>query len=323
MTDLDLLRKSLRERESLAPDATATLVKTHSILRRRRSVRRATALTATATVTTGVLVAGGLLMLEGDRPPVAVEPAASALPPARTVETAQSLPFTVGRLPAGFVLDSWALKPGEVSAQYVGNGSFETIVVRVRSQDPVAGTEDESRRINGILAVLRTVDARSGFRELSWQLSPGKWASIGGASSAITVKTLQEVAESVTARPSPVTATLSRIAVPQSMTLQAADGGSIDGPESFRFCPDGSAADGPACILVGIRAGTAPATWQRIGPGTVNDVKELPLKPSDGLLLTDDGQVVVRQINAKYWISVTSANATTATLKEIARSGVA
>jgi len=323
MTDLDLLRKTLRERENLAPDPTTMLIRTHSILRRRVSVRRTAAFTAAATATTGVLIAGGLLTMEEDRPPLAVAPAASATAPVKAVDPAQSLPFTVGHLPGGFVLDSWTLDPGEVSAQYVGKGNFETITVRVRTEDPATEAGGESRNVNGIPAVLRTVDERSGFKELSWQLSPGKWAAIGGASSVITGRTLQEVAESVTARPSPVTAILKNLTVPLPLKVYSAQGGRAGSAESFRFCPDGSATDNPACVLVGVQPGTAPASWQVIGPGTVNNVKNTPLKASDGLLLTDDGRVVIRQIDAMHWISVTSDSTATGTLKEIARSGVA
>ncbi len=92
MTDLELLRETLRERENLAPDPIVVLARTQASLQQRWSVRRAAAFTTAVAATAGVLVAGATLTT-GDRPsgPAPV-PLAPAAPQLTTVAPAQSPP---------------------------------------------------------------------------------------------------------------------------------------------------------------------------------------------------------------------------------------
>ena len=317
MTDLKLLRAELRERETLAPDPNVVLTRTYALLRRRRKARRAGALVAVAVATTGVLVAGTALLQAG-----APSPAVPAGPGERTVlvSPAASLPFTIGHLPVGYVVDTWRLTPGDLAVDLVGPRGTGAISVHIQDRDPAAGGGGEPRTVNGVPAVLRSVQSS---RELSWELAPGKWAIVGGHKDLVAVDVLQAIADSMTSVPAPVGPSLREISAPPGLKVVFASGGSPE-DQAVTFCSVATMdPDTPGCVNIQIHVGALPSSLGMAVPGTktMRDLPLIALKDSP-LRGTADGRAAARQIDAGHWLAVTSPDVDSAVLRTVASSGV-
>lgn len=323
MSDLDLLRAALRERASLAPDSDAVFAKVTDGIRRRRARRRAAGLVGTAAATVGVLVAAGWLNTAASPAgsvPVAASPGSSTSP---APVPGPRLPFSVTAPPDGYHLSTWRIGPAESSVQYVGHADFQTIVVRLRPQDPAAGASGQATTVQGIPAMRRPLSPGGSDTELSWQLSPGQWASVYGAQPAVSEQQLRSVAESVTATPVDLATSLRVASLPNGLAPTRWSGDSIS--NNVTLCPPGadSASAANRCVEMGLRAGTAPDTWTvRSAADKVSGASPAttPLSQPgpDGTRLSPDGHVVVRQLDPTHWLSVNSAEVDSAVLRELA-----
>lgn len=315
MTDLELLRAELRERETLAPDPNVVLTRTHAVLRRRRTARRAGALVAVAAATTGVLVAGTAFLQAG--PPSPVPPAAQAT----LVSPAATLPFTIGYLPPGYVIDTWRLTPGDLAVDLVRAGTTGAIMVHIQDRDPAAGGGGEPRTVNGAPAVLRLVQSS---QELSWELAPGKWAIVSGHKDLVAVAVLQAIADSMTPVPTPVGPSLREISAPPGLQVVFASGGDEEGG-AVTFCPAPTMnPDTPGCVNIAFRAGTMPSSVLMPVPGKTKTLEDVPLAalPGSPLRVTADGRAATRQLDAGHWLWVTSPDVDPVILRTVASSGV-
>lgn len=317
MTDLELLRAELRERESLAPDPGVVLTRAHAVLRRRRTVRRTGGLVAVAAATAGVLVAGTAVLQAG--PPAPVPPAGQATHPA-LVSPAASLPFTIGHLPPGYVIDTWRLTPGDLVVELLDKQPNRVISIHLQAGDPAAAGGGEPRTVNGVPAVLRLVQSE---QQLSWQLYPGNWVIVSGHKDFVAVDVLQALADSMTPVPMPVGPSLREISPPPGLTVVFASGGSPT-DQAVTFCPAPTMnPDTPGCVNIVVHAGTMPSVVEMPVPGT-KTMQDFPLMTlADSLLrVTADGRTAVRQIDPGHWIEVTSPDVDSAILRTVASSGV-
>lgn len=315
MTDLELLRAELRERETLAPDPTVVLTRTHAVLRRRRAARRAGGLVAVAAATAGVLVAGTAFLQTSAPAPVppAVQPT--------LVSPAATLPFTIGHLPVGYVIDTWRLTPGDLAVDLVGPGRIGAISVHIQDRDPAAGGGGEPRTVNGVPAVLRQVPSS---QELSWQFTPGKWAIVGAHKDLATAEVLQAIADSMTPVPTPVGPSLREISPPPGLDVVFASGGDEEGG-AVTFCPVPTMnPDTPGCVNITFRAGTLPSSLLMPVPGTAKTLRDVPFVslPGSPLRVTADGRAAARQLDAGHWLAVTSPDVDSTILRTVASSGV-
>jgi hypothetical protein len=233
----------------------------------------------------------------------------------------------VTALPAGYQLDSWRIGPAESSVQYVGQADFRAIVVRLRPQDPAAGASGQATTVQGIPATRRQVSPGGSDTELSWQLSPGQWASVYGAQPAVSVQQLRSVAESVTATPIDLAASLRVASLPNGLALTSWTHGAVL-RDHVTLCPPGADPVSAAkrCVELRLQVGTAPDTW-RVGSAAgngsgakVESMTPLSQRGPDATLLTPDGHVVVRQLDPTHWLSVDSAEVDSAVLRELAAS---
>jgi len=317
MTDLELLRAELRERETLAPDPNVVLTRTLAVLRRRRTARRAGALVAVAAATTGVLVAGTAFLQAG--PPTPVPPAGPKAP-AALVSPAASLPFTIGHLPSGYVIDTWRLTPGDLVVELLNRQENQVISVHLQFGDPAAGGGGEPRTVNGVPAVLRQVQSSL---ELSWQLFPGNWAIVSGSKAIVTADVLQAVADSMTPVPAPVGPSLREISAPPGLKVVFASGGSPEG-QGVTFCSVATMnSDTPGCVNIQVHVGTLPSSLGMAVPGT-KTLRNVPLVALAGspLKVSADGRAAGRQVDARHWLAVTSPDVDSTILRTVASSGV-
>jgi hypothetical protein len=317
MTDLELLRAELRERETLAPDPNVVLTRTHAVLRRRRKARLAGGLVAVAAATAGVLVAGTAFLQTSAPAPV---PGAGREAPAALVSPAATLPFTIGHLPVGYVIDTWRLTPGDLAVDLVGPGRTGAISVHIQDRDPAAGGDGEPRTVNGVPAVLRLVQSS---RELSWQLAPGKWAIISGHKDYVAVDVLQAMADSMTPVPAPVGPSLREISAPPGLDVVFASGGSPE-DQAVTFCSVATMdPDTPGCVNIQVHVGTLPSSLSMPIFGK-KQLREVPLVALAGspLKVSADGRAAGRQVDAGHWLAVTSPDVDSTILRTVASSGV-
>ncbi len=323
MTDLELLRAELREREALAPDPMLVLAKTHAVLRRKRKTRRTAGMIAVAAATTGVLVVG-TTVLNGGAPQPAI-PAASSPQPTQAahavpVSPAATLPFTIGHLPAGYVADTWRLTPGDFVVDLAGKHGDPMISVHLQEADPAAGGGGEPRTVRGVPAVLRQVQ---NSQELSWELAPGKWAIVTAHKALVDVEVVQAIADSMTPVPTPVGPSLREISPPPGLKVVFASGGSPE-DQAVTFCSVATMnPDTPGCVNIQVHVGTLPASLGLAVPGTktMRDALLVPLAGS-ALKVTADGRAAARQVDANHWLAATSPDVDSAILRTVAASGV-
>jgi hypothetical protein len=213
MNELDDLRAVLRARADLAPDSDGIVPATHQRVRMRRARRRTVALAGVVVATVAGLAAVSLIRFG---------PANSAATPPLT----PSLPFTVGHLPPGYQLDMWRIQSQSASVDY-RSGSELDIQIQELPVHP-ADTAPQNA-IQGQRGVVITRVTR--------QVGPSRWIAVA-ATAAVTQQTVQEVADSVTTRPSTPPSLLHVGHVPPGFTVQLWMGTSNQGgTESLWLCP--------------------------------------------------------------------------------------
>jgi hypothetical protein len=311
MTDLELLREALRERESSAPDPASVLARTKLRLRRRRNLRRAAGLTGAVTLTAAALI--GIFAVPSTPPPGPVAE------PASTSETTPLkgglLPFTVGEVPAGYHLMSWANEGDGQTVQYLGDGDYKVLTVGVRYADPGGS----ATTVDGKPAKLRTIAGDPVVLELSWEIVPGQWIRVRGAKDVVGEPTVREVAESVTAAPSTVGQVL-EVEIPAGLPEQSSTGDPLLG-QFFYLCPaDAGQFPAQRCATLRLRSGTALREFTVGGPNGEPLTIPLTEQEADGVtvLTSADGHVVVRQLDNAHWISVDSPRIDPVVLRRLA-----
>jgi len=314
MTDLELLREALRERESSAPDPTIVLARTKVRLRRRRNLRRAAGLTGAVALTAAALI-GIVAIPSAPVPGPVTEPATTSK---LTSLKGGLLPFTVGEVPAGYHLTSWANEGDGQSVQYLGQANYKVLTVGIRYTDP-AGGSGTATTVGGKPAKLRTIAADPVELELSWESGPGQWLRVKGSKDVVGEQTLRQVAESVTAATSTVAPVL-EVEIPDGLSEESSMGEKVLG-QFFYLCPrEAGEYPGQACATVRLRNGTAQREFGVGGPNG-EDLK-IPLTEQEAggvtLLKSSDGRVVVRQLDNTYWISVDSTQIDPVVLQRLA-----
>jgi hypothetical protein len=320
MTDLELLREALRERESSAPDPTTVLAKTKLRLRRRRNLRRAAGLTGAVALTAAALVGIVAIPVTPATGPVA-EPANANTTSATSKTTRLKgalLPFTVGDVPADYHLSSWANEGEGQTVQYLGDADYKVLTVGIRYADPAGGSATATT-VGGKPAKLRTIAANPVVLELSWEIVAGHWIRVNGTKDVVGEQTLRQIAESVTATPSTVGATL-EVEIPAGLPEESSTGDPLIG-QFFYLCPaDAGEYPGQRCATVRLRSGTALRKFTVGGPN--GESLEIPLieQEVDGVTLakSSDGHIVARQLDNAYWISVDSTQIDPVVLQRLA-----
>jgi hypothetical protein len=313
MTDLELLREALRERESSAPDPATVLARTKFRLRRRRNLRRAAGLTSAVALTAAALI--GIVAFPSAPPPGPVAEPASTSTSKTTQLKGGLLPFTVGEVPVGYHLMSWANEGAGQTVQYLGDGDYKVLTVGIRFADPGGS----ATTVGGKPAKLRTIEANPVVLELSWEIAPGQWIRVQGTRDAVGEPIVREVAESVTATPSTVGPVL-EVEIPDGLPEESSTGDPLLG-QFFYLCPaDAGEFPGQRCATLRLRSGTALREFTVGGPN--GGILTIPLTEheADGVtvLTSADGHVVVRQLDNAHWISVDSPQIDPVVLQRLA-----
>jgi hypothetical protein len=315
------LRKALRAREPLMLDADEILAGVDRRFKRRCAQRRALGAAAIVAVTTVGLSVGAGLLRGSDQGP---EPAPVAVAPPDTTVTAPSLPFTVDQLRQGATPTSWTIDAvGSAQAQYRLPETDKIVRVSLTRTDPESQQSDAAVRtqVNGHPAALRWFGS-SGTVQVSWELVPGRWASVVIDSSEDAPQQVVALASSVRFEPSAVSSSLRSFRPPAG--LEVASWSRYDGLETVSLCSSKFEQRLPQtpygqCVTMNVHVG-----------GFTSGGVDIALKRLDRsivvdgvtLLTTDDGQAVKRQFAADRWLLVETGPAGTAMLPALAASAV-
>lgn len=334
-SELGGLRTVLRERADLAPDATTILGRTHTLVRRRRARRRTAGLLGAVLVTIGGLSTAALLTHDNGPNMVAVgAPEVHAVAPAVNPVIPPTMPFTVGAVPAGYSVDTWTVSPtGPDTVQLAGKNDFQTIVVSWSDSDPALQESQVSQTtVHGHAAVIGSIPQQPSMRRISWPVPGGHWLGVIGNVPVVGEQNLRLVAGSITLRPSVMPVNLHLKPVPAAIANVAEWNGGNMPPalDEAVLCQAGvTDPNSKGCVSVQLSTGTRPTSV--LGPFKPGNLRgplpsvALHVVTVQGMTLyvTDrtgmaTGGVVVRQIDAGHWVSVTSAGADLDTLYRVA-----
>ena len=337
MINNDSVRQALGTLERFAPAEDEVLAGLRTGIVRRRKRRQVASVV-------GVAGAAGMVALgvvyvapgrggDGGTPPAATAgttPTTSvkiATPPAAPV-----LPFTVGWTPEGYSSQIWEAGRTDGSVQYTGTKDFQAVVVWISAKPrPAAqdGDSEEPTTVAGRTGVIRRLAPDSKETQFIWQLDDGRWAMVGGRAPTVQLATLRRVAESVTTKPTPLTAPFSLTTLPDGYQVASWSGGS-DQPfsGSLTICRTVSeplaGTLAPDCIGVSLHDGTAPAVTLR-KDSSLKNPQEIPMDREqviDGVLTRApaDGTEAVAQVDAGHWASAVSQAAGVDLLRQVVAS---
>ena len=330
MINNDALERALGTLERYAPAEDEVLAGMRSGITRRRRRRQVASVVAVAG--TAAAVALGVVYVAptrgadhtgfiGAAPPTT---SVTKIPP-----PAPALPFTVGWVPDGYQLEVWEAGGTDGSAQYVGSKDFQTVVVWVSGAPREAAAQGDTEvatTIAGRPGTIRRLTPDGKETQLLWQLADGRWAMVGGRAPAVSLATLQHVAESLSVTPVPMSVPFSLTTLPEGyagVTWMGGTGGPMLG--SLTICrgavvprTGGQPAD---CINVNVGEGTAPAKLV-IKSTKDSGMVEIPIdqeRTTDGVLTraTADGTTVVAQLDAGHWVQAMSKGAGVDLLRQV------
>lgn len=332
MIDNDDLKQALGTLERFAPAENEVLTgMRHGIARRRK--RRQVASVVGVAGAAAVVALGVVYATQGRTNDGTGFAGAAAPPPTASTQPAQPvpspvLPFSVGWIPDGYRLGSWEAGSTDGSTQYVGAKDFQTIVVWISAQprETRASDSNEPTTIAGRSGVIRRLAEDTKETQLIWQLADGRWAMVGGRAPTVSLATLRQVAESVSATPTPMPAPFSLAAMPDGYRNVSWLGGGDVVPGSLTLCRSDveprSGSQPADCVSVSILNGSAPAVTYAKDATKPKGQVEVPIdQPGtvDGVMsrATADGTLVVAQLDANHWVQAHSLKAGADLLRQV------
>jgi hypothetical protein len=313
-SELDLLRAVLCDRAALAPEPADLLPAARRLIHRRQVRRRVGLVAGVVVVTALALVGTGLFghLIPHDRS--AHQPGGPLPPPV--------LPFTVGAVPSGYVMDSWYVSNG-MNQQLFYNG-HQRIYVQLTNSDPSRNTNHQkSLGVNGHPAVLG-ITTDTIFRQLSWQAAPGRWMYVYGLTGTISEGQLLTWAESVSLTPTTKAVALRIASLPAGLAVVSwsATIAATAMDVTVTLCPPNPPARGDHhCIWVHMGTGAAPKIDDSHPNAISVDSKPVVLTPRNTApMITTSGRIVTRQVDSTHWVSVRTATADPAIVLRLAMS---
>lgn len=319
MNDLDVLRDTLRERESCAPDPDDVFAGVRRRLHRRQVRRRAAGVAAVVAMTAGGLV-GGVAWWGADpgRTGAAAPPSTAEVPGFVATLTPPVLAVSLREPVPGFTQTAWTTVPGK-GFEEASEGSLQlespdgrTIVIAQHGgpAPATAGTGATTVSINGEPAPIRTLSP-GGERELVLgSRSQQGWTGVLG-SPTVSDETLVRAAEAMASNGGVADSVVRAIGVPASWRIVSWSEGAPG--NVITLCP--GASTGQDCAEVRTTQGKVPEVYDFValpGTGTVQSQATPVRVPLDRRVRMDgvdlrtsaDGRVAARQLDAGHWTVV-------------------
>ncbi len=245
-----------------------------------------------------------------------------ALPRAgTTVQSARplpppTLPFSVVSVPTGYSLNSWYVTADVGSVQYYTGHDSQYFAISVQNSDPTDGFDTRTpTTVDGHPALL-TVQRDDQTRQLSWQAGTGKWFSV--AEPNVGNMNLYTLADSIRPTPTTLPTTLRIAGLPGNLQVNVWLGYRLPTAQNTEvtLCPPGELFTGietppPGCVVVHLGTGAAPARpFQSLSLLTSTDSRPVAMTLRNRMpVISDNGQVVTRQVDSTHWVAVHSVSA--------------